>query len=435
MILCELCESEVEIIAGGSARCSSCGLKYSRERMQEMIKHSGLPIAVASSPESSLSKLEMAKLALQAGNWSEAESLCSILLQHSAPTFEVWSIKAESVGRQSREGALRLGECAFGFLRALRLCSSENSEHDRDALVKRFDSIVNDSLPVHITGLMRYRKEASLMAFERDVLDTKKAIWSEANDDEAMPFAEVIAKSILATTMHERNSLLNYYDLSSDYIHNDDVDIYVGIESASHRLLQIGLLATEGTADSDIEIHSAAIRICGAMLSKMYKLGWPGPILSDAGRDRWQAHLKRATDRMQEIKQMQQDRDHARRRARIAEHWAKHAERHTELITELDTLVTELASVQKAIHDHPSHGIQRDLKSEILMLSAEKESTSVLNAKKRRELTTHIASLELELAEESRRCEVAVIPLRDRMRQMQDRQKAIESELAAPDMT
>ena len=122
---CDLCGGALRMGSGGIAACSNCGMEHAPERLQEKAQSVTGTVQVDSSHLSD-NFLNMARGAIEAGNYAEAEGYCNRILETNTNSPDAWWIKGEAAGWQSTLMNPRISESATCISRALELSDDDS---------------------------------------------------------------------------------------------------------------------------------------------------------------------------------------------------------------------------------------------------------------------------------------------------------------------
>lgn len=96
IVRCDLCNGELEIVAGGKAICSLCGTSYSAERLQEKLGNISVQKTVDSKSNKEIeSKLRLAESSVRSDS-CKAIKLCEDVLVIEPENADAWTIKIEA---------------------------------------------------------------------------------------------------------------------------------------------------------------------------------------------------------------------------------------------------------------------------------------------------------------------------------------------------
>jgi len=201
-LVCEICDGSLEVGVGGIATCGDCGMRYTKERIKEMVQESrGAPeVDVA---QVSANYREIAVHALESGNHAEAEAYASRLVEMNPRDAQAWLIKGQAAGWQSTLNNLRLLEAANCFARALENAPEGESYEIRFQVSDQIGRIAVAVIKLRANIYVKHPDPDQAKAFGSDLVAIKGAVQSLLDRSEvAVPrlwesIAHAISQSVV----------------------------------------------------------------------------------------------------------------------------------------------------------------------------------------------------------------------------------------------
>lgn len=142
-LICDICGGKLSVGSGGTTVCESCGMAYTRERVQEMIQDVRGTVQVDSSHLLD-NFANMATQALKAKNYKEAEQYSNRILEIDPNRSAAWMLKGRAAAGQATTAKSRLDEVTLCCANAFKFAPDDRKvEYGREIVL-----FLNDFCPL-----------------------------------------------------------------------------------------------------------------------------------------------------------------------------------------------------------------------------------------------------------------------------------------------
>lgn len=216
-LICEMCGSTDLIKQEGVFVCQSCGCKYSVEEARKMMIEGTVEVTGTVQVDNShllQNYLDMAKNALDAGNYSEADSYCNRVLEIKPSAYEAWFIKGKAVGWQSSLANQRIGETISAFSKALEFCPEAEKKKLADTCRIEIENLHNALLTARLKSFVNHPNDEDVQSLSNDIksilLNTMQFLIKAGISTDNL--GKTLAKKILESLSIEKLATDFYYD-------------------------------------------------------------------------------------------------------------------------------------------------------------------------------------------------------------------------------
>ena len=123
-LVCDICGGKLSMGSGGIAVCESCGMEYTKDRLQEKIQEIKGTVRIDNSHLVD-NYLNIARTAYTASNLTEAETYCNKVIEISPNSAEAWLLKGKAAGWQTTLAKPRFSDSIAAFSNALMYAPEE----------------------------------------------------------------------------------------------------------------------------------------------------------------------------------------------------------------------------------------------------------------------------------------------------------------------
>lgn len=430
---------------GGLATCNDCGMKYTRERMQEKVqevKASGGVPAAASGP--SLENLrDLASHALESGNMDEAEAYASRIIEADPRDYQAWIMKGQAAGWQSSLRNIRILEAANCFAKAVELAPDADREGVEDYVSDQISRIASAIINMRASIYIEYPEPDQAEPFEQDLRQIIEAVKSllGRSGTRVKGIWEDIATQINNAVVKAWTDVIQP-DFKNDPHPNDyDLQRFLSRLSAAEDLTKISIgLSDDDDADDVVRYRNLILYAENRRDAKSYEWTVNGYVVSkyltaDAKAvnnrliSEWRDKIKTL-----ESLELQRKKDAESREAqrRFDEYWSTRKEEKQGLERKENQLKKELAELQEKADDYPGRDELPGLTQQLVDLRASHEATSRLKRAERKEIQSQIDVLEGRRSEIVRGQLAARQSVAAQLTEVENRLKAVQAELTKP---
>jgi len=433
------------MVSGGIAVCDSCGMEYTKERMQEKVQEIRGVVRVDNSHMTE-NYLSMAQNAYDSNNQSEAESYCNKIIEIDPNNYQAWLLKGKSAGWQSTLQNLRFSEAVSGFSKAI----ANAPEDERDNIIEETkDEIKNLSvacISLRSERFIEWPKEDEVNGFIDDIDNILRAIEQYiVQSGNSIPLSEIMTpiafqiSQAVVTAWSER--------IIPDYQGDENKPDQYEWKEFIHRISYCDTLLSKAIALSDeeydaniqnyenlIALHTEAINSCS----------WDYHI-TDWGKD-WHRNYSLTSEaikirrelitlfksKIAELKKLRIAKEKAEANARLEKYWEEHADRREKLKTESKDITERISVLNAEISNIPGTREKANLELRINKLLSEKKALSFFKVKEKKAIQEQIDALMTELSPIAAKTQKALTAINAKITPLVDRQKAIQSELTKP---
>lgn len=260
-LTCEMCGSTNLIKEGGVFVCQSCGTKYSVEEAKKMMIEGTVSVKGTVSIDNSKSidnYLVMARNAVTAGNYAEAEQYCNKIIEINHSHAEAWLLKGQAAGWQSTLANIRIDESVNCFENALNFAGDE-SESIKEKGLDAITDLLNALLRLACNHFAEYPGNdsyATVLQVQIQIVKAAEIIEKCGGDYEAFKQGQ---SEIMADGADN-----GYYKVSSEYHHEDYPSEYEWnsyTEGADAAVELYGLAIIDASDDEKVDYYKKMIEI------------------------------------------------------------------------------------------------------------------------------------------------------------------------------
>lgn len=447
-LTCDLCSGSLEMGVGGLATCNDCGMKYTRERMQEKIQEmkgsgGGSSAAAGTSGPSVENLLELAGHALESGNMDEAEAYASRIVEADPRNYQAWITKGQAAGWQSSLRSIRIVEAANCFAKGVELAPEAERDHVETyvsgQISRMAEAIINLRAGIYVEYPEPDQAEPfegdlrQILAAARGLLDRSGTVVDGILEDIATQINNVVVKAWSETIQPDYKNDPH----PTDY----DMQRFTSRLGAAINLLEISVNLSDQDGRDDVTRYKNMIlfaenrrdaksyewTVNGYAVSKQLTAeakGINNKLIAD-----WRQRIKDLEE--QEVRRKKDAEEREAQQRRDA-YWATRQEEKQGLEHEQAKLQKRLAELQAKAEDYPGREELPGLTQQLVDLRAAHEATSRLKRAERKELQGQIDEAE------GRRSQIAQAQLAARkevaeeLADVEGRLKAIQTELTKP---
>lgn len=425
-LTCEMCGSTDLIKQDGVFVCQTCGCKYSIEEAKKMMVEGTVEVVGTVKVDNTAAienYLDMARNALDASNYSEADNYCNRIIEMDIANWEAWFIKGKAVGWQSTLGNIRITETINAFSKAIENCPEEKKEKLGEDCKKELENLQAALLSARIRNFKTHPSEHDISSLRSDVqtiltTSVNFLIKAQIMIDPLgnIQYARIINNGICDAWQNV------YKDYIGDENHPSDFDLTRLISEGDILINALELaLALCGDKDDNKDLNDLKIQIYKNLIhmQKEIKDGQSYEISFDGG---WK-HYKKSKCLTEQAKIIRQDKISewqakisqiksigAQKAAEAAQkrrekYWAEHGEERKQLEEEQKDLYLKKDSLSSQIDDLlmqansvPYLIEQQKKEAEISALAAKKESLGLFKGKEKQVIQDQISILKEEFA-------------------------------------
>lgn len=430
---------------GGIATCNDCGMKYTRERMQEKVqemKGSGGVPAPASGP--SMDHLrDLAGHALESGNMDEAESYANRIIEADPRDYRAWIVKGQAAGWQSSLMNIRILEAANCFAKAVELVPDVEREGVEEHISDQISRIASAIIDTRASIYIEFPSPDQAEPFEQDLHQIIEAVKSllGRSGTRVKGIWEGIATQINNAVVRAWTEVIQP-DFKNDPHPNDyDLQYFLDRLSAAESLTKLSIgLSDDDDVDDVVRYRNLILYAENRRDAKSFDWTVNGYVVSKTLTDEAKAVNNRLIrewrDKIAEIEslEMQRKKDSEEREAqrRFDEYWSTRTEEWQGLEREQDQLQKELAVLQAKAEDYPGRDEIPELTQQLVDLQTTLDATSRLKRTERKELQSQIAVLEGRRAEILQGKLAAEQSVASERTEVEKRLKEVRAELTQP---
>ena len=360
--------------------------------------------------------LEIARNAMEAENYREAEEYCNRIIEIDVNNWEAWFIKGKSAGWQSTLDNSRINESVNVFLKMLEVCPNEKKEDLREKCKLELENLLSALLSLRMKQFKYNPNNAdydglksdinSILKTTTDFLHRTSIIYDKFNYTR---FAYIIYIGICNA----------WNEISKDYfsiVYPSDFDFrkFIDEEYFLVEALKIGLVLIENKED-DKETNDLKIDIYSTMISmerktmdaNSYEMNYMSgykkyvknlSLTKEAKKKRLQ-FIGEWTEKIQEIKTVWEKKVAEAAEQRKIAYWKNHTEEKEQLENEKESLVKNIEILNKQIENIPEKKEIIRLNENLNVLKLEKKSISLFKREERKEIQEKINTVNKEILE------------------------------------
>ena len=432
---------------GGLATCNDCGMKYTRERMQEKIQElrssgTGGSPAVASGP-SVESLRELAGHALESGNMDEAEAYASRIIEADPRDYQAWITKGQAAGWQSSLRDMRILEAANCFAKAVELAPegehAQVEEYVSDQISRLATAIINMRAGIYVEYPEPDQAEPfegdlrQILAAARSLLDRSGTVVDGILEEIASQINAVVVKAWSETIQPEYKNDPH----PTDY----DMQRFTSRVGAAINLLEISVNLSDQDGRDDITRYRNMILLAeNRRDAKSYEWTVNGYAVSK----QLTAEAKAINNRLisewrQKINDLETQESKRKKEAEEQEaqqrhdaYWSTRQDEKKGLQHNERQLAEKLVELQVRADDYPGREELPELSAQLTELRATYEATSRLKRAERKELQGQIDVLEARRSQIAQAQLAARQGVADELTEVESQLKAVQAELTKP---
>lgn len=376
-ITCEMCGSTDFVKTEGMLVCQACGLKYTVEEAKKLLIEGTVEVTGTVKVDTTgdvENLLSLAKTALSAKNYAEAEKYATRVLEIAVDNAEAWLIKGEAVGHQSVYPNIRAAEAVECYT---SYCTHAGEAIDRAILARKCTDLAR------LTGKAygdKYAKELNVIGTGQKPTHVEiEFAFIDAHKELSKIFAKLmvsagceddIQKALDNLVQPVRNVLLN-----------------------AHTKL---IIFDDGSS---------------GMLSRFTSfLERELPIIIERAESYVQREISSA------------------RRIRMTQYWRAHADEKARLDAERNGLQSQLTAVEEEIDGVPTAEVEQ-CEQTISALNEKLSGLGIFKGKEKAQVREEIAQATRQLEQAQASYDSAVASLGKRQEEIELKLKAVEAEL------
>lgn len=431
---------------GGLATCNDCGMKYTRERMQEKIQEmkgaGGASSQVASGP-SIESLRELAAHALESNNLDEAEVYASRIIEADPRDYQAWITKGQAAGWQSSLRNIRILEAANCFAKAVELAPGEQRDGVEDYVSGQISRIATAIINMRASIYIEYPEPEQAEPFEHDLRQIIEAVKSllGRSGTRVKGIWESIATQINNAVVKAWTDVIQP-DFKNDP-HPSDYDFqrFLNRLSAAEDLTKLSIgLSDDDDVDDVVRYRNLILYAENRRDARSYEWTVNGYVGSRAltaeakavnnrliseWRDKIKGLEAGEAKRKQEVEQRVAQ-------ARYDAYWAVRRDAREDLERKESQLTKKLAELQAKADDFQGRDELPALTQQLSTLRSAYEATSRLKRAERKDLQGQIDEVEGRRAQITQAQQAARAAVADELAQTEARLKAVQDELTKP---
>lgn len=431
---------------GGLATCNDCGMKYTRDRMQEKIqemKGAGGGSSPAASGPSIENLRELADHALESNNLDEAEGYASRIIEVDPRDYRAWITKGQAAGWQSSLRNIRILEAANCFAKAVEFAPEEQRDGVEDYVSGQISRIASAIINMRASIYIEYPEPEQAEPFEQDLSLIIEAVRSllGRSGTRVKGVWEDIATQINNAVVKAWTDVIQP-DFKDDPHPNDyDLQRFLNRLSAAQDLTKLSIgLSDDDEVDDVVRYRNLILYAENRRDAKSYEWTVNGYVLSkyltaeakainNGLISEWRAKIKELeageAKRKQEAKQREAQ-------ARYDDYWASRQDEREGLERKKNQLTKKLAELQAKADDYEGRDELPGLAQELSTLRSAYEATSRLKRAERKDLQGQIDAVESRRAHITQAQQAARAAGADELAQTEARLKAVQDELTKP---
>lgn len=445
-LTCDLCSGTLEMGVGGLATCNDCGMKYTRDRMQEKLqemKGAGAGSSPVASGPSIENLRELAAHALESNNLDEAEAYASRIIEADPSDYQAWSIKGQAAGWQSSLKNMRILEAANCFAKAVELAPETFRDHVEEHVSGQISSIASAIIKTRASIYIEYPEPEQAEPFERDLRQIIEAVKSllGRSGTRVKGIWEDIATQINNAVVKAWTDVIQP-DFKNDP-HPSDYDLqrFLNRLSAAEDLTKLSIgLSDDDDVDDVVRYRNLILYAENRRDARSYEWTVNGYVGSrsltaeaKAVNNRligvWRAKIKELEAGEAKRKQEAEKRES---QARYDAYWATRQDERKGYERKESQLSKKLEELQAKAGHYEGRDELPVLAQELSTLRSAYEATSRLKRAERKDLQGQIDAVESRRAQITQAQQAARAAVVDELAQTEARLKAVQAELTKP---
>lgn len=395
-LTCEMCGSHDLLKHDGVFVCQTCGTKYSVEEAKKMMVVGTVEVkgtVKVDNSDSLINYLEMAELAYDSKNNTEAELYATKVIESDPKNYMAWLIKGQAAGWQSTLANIRFPESVSAFVKALSYAPADTREDVQKIIEKEIHGLLSSLVSLRAERFVKWPDAEETEGFQTDLTTIIKTIKSlhkgnvfvpvqETLTDLAKIINDAVIEAFNRTIYPEYKSREYPYPTGTDFTrYIDRIDNSIAVLNKAVALYAEGNEATIQIYQNMIDLENKAIEGCAYDWEYCSYLDNPAYVqqyrdngfIVDVSKGRVYCVSKQLTDAAKATRKVHISTYEAKINAikegieqkKIEEFWSRNVEYKAVLEEERSKVQEELATLKKSKKGHTRCESLEEYKEEI----------------------------------------------------------------------